>query len=41
LVEQTIDKDGLVIVVVGQAEKLKSELEKIAPVTVVVPEGAG
>jgi zinc protease len=41
LVEQTINKDELVIVVVGQAEKLKSELEKIAPVTVVVPEGAG
>jgi zinc protease len=38
LVEQTIDKDELVIVVVGQAEKLKGELEKIAPITVVAAE---
>jgi zinc protease len=38
LVEQTIDRDGLVIVVVGQAEKLKSDLEKITPVTVVAPD---
>jgi predicted Zn-dependent peptidase len=41
LVEQTIDQDGLVIVVVGQAEKLKSELEKIAPVTVVTLDEPG
>jgi zinc protease len=33
LVEKTIEPNKLVIVVVGEAEKLKGELEKIAPVT--------
>jgi len=41
LVKETMDKDELVIVVVGEAEKLKGELEKIAPVTVVAPKKAG
>jgi len=35
LVQNTIKPDKLVVVVVGEADKLKSELEKIAPVTVV------
>jgi zinc protease len=35
LVEKTIEPNKLVIVVVGEAEKFKGELEKIAPVTVV------
>jgi zinc protease len=35
LVEKTIEPNKLVIVVVGEAEKLKESLEKIAPVTVV------
>jgi len=35
LVRDTVEPDKLVIVVVGEAEKLKEELEKIAPVTVV------
>jgi zinc protease len=35
LVQKTIEPDKLVIIVVGEAEKLKDELEKIAPVTVV------
>jgi hypothetical protein len=35
LVERTVDADKLVIVVVGEAEKLKADLEQIAPVTVV------
>ncbi|MFA5238999.1 MAG: pitrilysin family protein [Phycisphaerae bacterium] len=35
LVRETIEPGKLVIVVVGEAEKLKGELEKIAPVTVV------
>lgn len=34
LVRETIEPGKLVIVVVGEAEKLKGELEKIAPVTV-------
>jgi zinc protease len=34
LVQETIEPDKLVIAVVGDAEKLKGELEKIAPVTV-------
>jgi predicted Zn-dependent peptidase len=38
LVEGTIEPNKLVIVVVGEAEKLKGELEKIAPVTVVAAE---
>ncbi|MHC4616624.1 MAG: M16 family metallopeptidase [Planctomycetota bacterium] len=41
LVRETIDKDKLVIVVVGEAEKLRKELEKIAPVTVVETETTG
>jgi len=35
LTARTIEPDKLVVVVVGQADKLKEELEKIAPVTVV------
>jgi zinc protease len=35
LAQSTIEPDKLVIVVVGEAEKLKEDLEKIAPVTVV------
>lgn len=35
LVQNTIEPDSLVIVVVGQAEELKDDLEQIAPVTVV------
>lgn len=35
LVEQTVNEDKLVIVVVGEAEKLREDLEQIAPVTVV------
>jgi len=38
LVQETIKPDKLVIVVVGEAEKLKDELEKIAPVTIVPAE---
>jgi zinc protease len=35
LVDSTIDPDKMVIVVVGEADKLKADLEKIAPVTVI------
>jgi zinc protease len=35
LVRETIEPDKLVIVVVGEAEKLKEKLEQVAPVTVV------
>ncbi|MBN1796409.1 MAG: insulinase family protein [Sedimentisphaerales bacterium] len=35
LAESTVDEDSLVIVVVGQAQKLGEQLEKIAPVTVI------
>jgi predicted Zn-dependent peptidase len=38
LVRATIEPSKLVIVVVGEAGKLKGELEKIAPVTVVAAE---
>jgi zinc protease len=38
LVQGTIEPGKLVIVVVGEAEKLKEELEQIAPVTVVATE---
>jgi zinc protease len=38
LVGETIEPSKLVIIVVGEAEKLKGELEKIAPVTVVEAE---
>jgi zinc protease len=38
LVEETIEPEKLVIIVVGAAEKLKGELEKIAPVTVIAEE---
>ncbi len=38
LVEETIEPGKLVIVVVGEAEKLKEELEQIAPVTVIAAE---
>jgi zinc protease len=38
LVKETIDSDKLVIVIVGPAEKLKKDLEKIAPVTVIEKE---
>jgi zinc protease len=38
LVEGTIEPEKLVIVVVGEAEKLKGELEKIAPVTIIAAE---
>ncbi len=38
LVQGTIEPGKLVIVVVGEAEKLKEELEEIAPVTVVAAE---
>jgi predicted Zn-dependent peptidase len=41
LVRDTIKPDKLVIVIVGEAEKLKGELEKIAPVTVVATEPEG
>ena len=34
-VKETIDPDKLVVIVVGDAEKIKDDLEKIAPVTVV------
>ena len=33
--EKLIHRDGLVIVVVGEAEKIKADLEAIAPVTVI------
>jgi len=39
LVQGTIETDKQVIIVVGEAEKLKDELEQIAPVTVVAAEG--
>lgn len=35
LIKETIDLDKLVIVVVGPADKLQKDLEKIAPVTVI------
>jgi len=35
LAKRTLDPDKLVIVVVGDAEKIKEDLEKIAPVTVI------
>ena len=35
LTTDTVDPDKLVIVVVGEAEKIKEDLEKIAPVTIV------
>jgi len=38
LVRETIEPDKLVIVVVGEAAKLKEQLEQIAPVTVVAAE---
>ena len=38
LVEETIDPAKMVVVVVGPADELKADLEKIAPVTVVEPE---
>jgi len=34
-VKETVNPDKLVVIVVGDAEKIKDELEKIAPVTVV------
>jgi zinc protease len=40
LAKSAVNEDGLVIVVVGQAEILKEKLEKIAPVTVVKKENA-
>ena len=33
--KRQMDPDHLIIVVVGEAEKIKADLEKIAPVTVV------
>jgi predicted Zn-dependent peptidase len=41
LVRETIEPSKLVIVVVGEAEKLKEGLEQIAPVTVVAAEPEG
>ncbi|MFZ0034804.1 MAG: pitrilysin family protein [Sedimentisphaerales bacterium] len=41
LVRETIKPDKLVIIVVGEAEKLKEGLEQIAPVTVVAAEPEG
>lgn len=38
LVQNTIETDKLIVVVVGEAEKLKDPLEQIAPVTVIPPE---
>jgi len=38
LTDATIKTDGLVVVVVGQAEQLKDGLEEIAPVTIVATE---
>jgi len=38
LVQNTIDSDKLIVVVVGQADQIKSDLEKIAPVTVIPTE---
>jgi len=35
LVDETLNPDKMIIVVVGDADKIKEELEKIAPVTVV------
>ena len=35
LVEGTLDPDKMIVIAVGDAEKLKDELEKIAPVTVI------
>ncbi|MDQ1255947.1 MAG: zinc protease [Candidatus Hydrogenedentes bacterium] len=40
LAQTTLNPDKLVIVVLGPAAELKEALEKIAPVTVVTPEGA-
>lgn len=37
-VKRTIDPEKMVVIVVGDAEKIKDELEKIAPVTVVEAE---
>lgn len=37
LAQSTVDPDKSVVVIVGPAEKLKKELEAIAPVTVVTP----
>jgi hypothetical protein len=37
-VKETLDPTKLVIVIVGPADKLKADLEKIAPVTVVEKE---
>ena len=37
-VRRTIDPSKMVIVVVGDAAKIKDELETIAPVTVVSPD---
>ncbi len=37
-VQETIEPDKMVIIVVGEAEKLKGQLEQIAPVTVVESE---
>ena len=37
LIRQTVDPDKLTIVVVGDAAKVRKDLEKIAPVTVVPP----
>jgi zinc protease len=41
LVQETIEPGKLVIIVVGEVEKLKEGLEKIAPVTVVAAEPEG
>jgi zinc protease len=38
LAKKTIDTNKLVVVVVGDAEKVKDELMKIAPITIVKPE---
>lgn len=38
LIDATIKTDGLVVVVVGQAEQLKESLEEIAPVTIIATE---
>lgn len=39
LLQKTINPDKLVVVVVGDAEKIKDDLAKIAPVEVIVPSG--
>ena len=41
LVQNTIETDKLIVVVVGEAEKLKDPLEQIAPVTVIPAEQQG